>query len=52
MDNETKENWIKIQSHLESVGQTDNMYYRRAVAINKGSDDPLVKIDFPSGQAQ
>ena len=41
MDDATKENWERIKKHLEKVGKTDTMFYKRAVAISKGDDDPL-----------
>jgi len=41
MDDATKENWRKIKVHLEETGKTDTEFYRRAVAICKGEDDPL-----------
>ncbi len=41
MDQHTKSNWEKIKTHLEEVGQTDNMFYRRAVAITANQNDPL-----------
>ncbi len=41
MDQYTKENWKKIKAHLEKVGQTDNMFYKRAVAIMADQKDPL-----------
>ena len=39
MDKHTRENWQKIKDHLESVGATDNHYYRRAVKITGGEAD-------------
>ena len=47
MDQYTKDNWKKIKAHLESVGQTDNMFYKRAVAIGDNKPDPLVQTDWP-----
>lgn len=41
MDQYTKDNWTKIKAHLEQVGQTDNMFYKRAVAITSQQKDPL-----------
>ena len=41
MDQYTKNNWKKIKAHLETVGQTDNMFYERAVAIMANQKDPL-----------
>ena len=43
MDQYTKDNWTKIKAHLEQVGQTDNMFYKRAVAITANQKDPLQK---------
>ena len=41
MDQYTKNNWEKIKTHLEAVGQTNNMFYQRAVAIMANQKDPL-----------
>ena len=41
MDQYIKDNWKKIKAHLEQVGQTDNMFYKRAVAITANQKDPL-----------
>lgn len=41
MDRDTLENWRKIRDHLERVGQTENHYYRRALAILAGRPDPF-----------
>ncbi len=41
MDPQTRENWRKIKEALESAGNTDNWYYKRAVAILAGKPDPL-----------
>ena len=41
MDKHERENWEKVKKHLEETGATDNMFYKRAVAICKGEDDPL-----------
>ena len=47
MDEETLNNWRKIEKHLKSVGKTDNMFYRRAVRILDGKPDPLEGVsDF------
>jgi len=47
VDQHTKDNWTKIKAHLEKVGQTDNMFYKRAVAIDNKQPDPLVQTDWP-----
>ena len=41
MDEDTLDNWRKIEKHLKAVGKTDNMFYRRAVRILDGKPDPL-----------
>ena len=41
MDQHEKDNWLKVQKYMEEKGATDNMFYKRAVAINRGEDDPL-----------
>lgn len=44
MDQHTYENWVKIKATFESSGNTNNMFYRRAVEIVKTRKDPLAKI--------
>ena len=44
MDSVSNESWQKIKDHMESVGKTDNFYYKRAVAILQGKKDPLAQI--------
>ena len=41
MDKQELENWKKIKERMEENGSTDNMFYKRAVAICLGEDDPL-----------
>lgn len=41
MDEATKQNWEKIRAHLESIGEMNNMFYKRAVAICADKPDPL-----------
>jgi hypothetical protein len=41
MNKEERENWEKVKVALEEAGKTDSFYYKRAVAICKGKDDPL-----------
>lgn len=41
MDRHTYENWKKIKEHMEKENRTDNMFYKRAVAIVAGKKDPL-----------
>jgi len=40
MDAQTLENWRKIKTALEKSGKTDCDYYRRAIAILRGKQDP------------
>ena len=41
MDKVERENWEKVKAGLEAAGKTDSMYYKRAVAIAEGKDDPI-----------
>ena len=41
MDQHEKDNWEKVKEALEEAGKTDSFYYKRAVAICDGKDDPL-----------
>ena len=34
-------NWQRIKDAMEAEGKTDNMFYKRAVAIVAGKEDPL-----------
>jgi hypothetical protein len=44
MDQHTYNNWVKIKETFEVSGNTDNMFYKRAVAIVKTRKDPLAKF--------
>jgi len=48
MDQHTKENWLKIKNHLSSLGMTDSLFYKRAVAICADKADPMEPLLFPS----
>jgi len=41
MSKAERENWKKIKVALEEAGKTDCYFYKRAVAICKGEEDPL-----------
>ena len=41
MDSQELENWKKVKDALEAAGKTDSMFYKRAVAICAGKEDPL-----------
>ena len=43
MDKREIENWGKIKAALEAAGKTDSFYYRRAVTILAGQQDPIEK---------
>lgn len=44
MDKYALENWQKVKDTMEESGNTDNFFYKRAVAICSGKPDP---IDIP-----
>ncbi len=44
MSKEELANWQRIKEVMEEKGTTDNMFYKRAVAIVEGKDDPLDKL--------
>jgi len=41
MDKREKENWIKVRDALKEAGKIDCFFYKRAVAITEGKQDPL-----------
>lgn len=44
MDQNTYDNWKKIKERMEEQGNTDNMFYKRAVEIMITRKDPLQKF--------
>jgi hypothetical protein len=44
MDQHTYNNWVRIKETFEASGNTDNMFYKRAVEISKTRRDPLAKF--------
>ena len=44
MDKTEIDNWLKVKEALEEAGKTDSYYYKRAVAIIAGENDPLDKV--------
>jgi len=38
-------NWQRIKDVMEEKGTTDNFFYKRAVAIVEGKDDPLKQLE-------
>ena len=53
MDQHERENWKKVMEALEASGNTDNLFYKRAVIISKGGNDPieLPSLDDPDDNA-
>lgn len=45
MDKRTRENWQKIKEALEKAGKTDCYFYKRALIICKGGEDPFDDVD-------
>ena len=41
MSTEERDNWKKVKEALEEAGNTDCYYYKRAVAIVEGGNDPI-----------
>ena len=41
MTKDEEENWQKIKEELEKAGKEDSMFYKRAVAILAGKEDPM-----------
>tara|TARA_R110002050_G_scaffold123067_1_gene241696 strand:+ start:1280 stop:1420 length:141 start_codon:yes stop_codon:yes gene_type:complete len=41
MSTEERDNWAKVKEALEEADKTDCYYYKRAVAICDGDQDPL-----------
>ena len=41
MDDTERANWERVKEALEAEGKTDSYYYKRAVAICEGKEDPL-----------
>ena len=44
MDKTEIDNWLKVKEALEEAGKTDSFYYKRAVAIVAGENDPLDNV--------
>ncbi len=41
MSEEERDNWKKVKEALEEADKTDCYFYRRAVAIADGGNDPM-----------
>jgi len=44
VDQQTRDNWLKIKIALETAGKTDSFFYRRAVSILRTGKDPLENL--------
>ena len=53
MDKDEKQNCQKIKEHFESLPEhkRDNMFYKRAVAICGGEDDPIELPEIKENEA-
>ena len=45
MNEEDLANWQRIKDYMEQQDKTDNYFYKRAVAICAGKDDPLKPLE-------
>ena len=45
MNKQEQNNWQRIKDVMEEKGTTDNLFYKRAVAIVAGKDDPLKPLE-------
>ena len=45
MSKDELDNWQRIKDSMEEKGTTDNYFYKRAVAICEGKDDPLKPLE-------
>ena len=46
MSEAERKNWEKVREALEEAGKTDCYFYKRAVAIADGGDDPMPAEKF------
>ena len=46
MDAHELDNWKKIKANFESIGSTDNWYYKRSCAIVAGKPDDFKLPDL------
>jgi hypothetical protein len=44
MDKTELENWRKVKVALENADKTDSFFYKRAVAILSGKNDPMEDV--------
>ena len=40
-----RDNWLKIAEAMESSGETDSWFYKRARAIADGEPDPMPNVN-------
>ena len=41
MSTEERDNWLKVKQALEEADKTDCYFYKRAVTIVEGGNDPM-----------
>jgi len=46
MDQHERDNWQKVKKALEEADKTDCYFYKRAVAICVGDEDPMDKLKY------
>jgi len=46
MSEAERKNWEEVKEALEKAGKTDCYFYKRAVAIADGGDDPMPAEKF------
>ena len=46
MNEAERKNWKEVKEALEEAGKTDCYFYKRAVAIAEGGDDPMPAEKF------
>jgi len=45
MSEEERTNWQRVKDVMEEKGATDNFFYKRAVAICEGKEDPMKPLE-------
>ncbi len=48
MDQQERDNWMRIMEAMEASGDTESAFYRRAKAICDGEPDPMLEMESES----
>lgn len=48
MDQQERDNWMRIMEAMEASGDTESAFYRRAKAISDGEPDPMLEMESES----